>query len=184
MAETSGKGRVQVGKGLKIGRPSKQELYDLYWKQYLPVGQLALQYKVEPESVMEWIIKYDIPIRGFFEAIQIEYSYSGGFPAATQKIIELTIPFDCLSTEVIMHFPAGCSGLVEWSFIDDKGNRLFPLIGNPVALDDATEKFAYVQFFPSGFKLRAQVDNYDSTFAHDVSAVVTIQRLTERKPSG
>ena len=168
----------------RLGLPTKQELIKSYWIDSIPIGQIAQEYQVEPETIMEWIIKYDIPIRGFFEAIQLEYSYFGGFPASTQKIIEHTIPFNCLSTEVILHFPTGCIGLVEFSLIDDQGTQLMPRYGNPIALDDATERFQYIQFFEAGFKLRAKFSNYDSSYAHDVSCIVTIQRLTERNPKG
>ncbi len=162
----------------RLGKPEKKELFDLYWRQLLNEAQIADMFNVEPETVLSWIIREDIPLKGYYESLQLSYFLSGGILASTRTTLQHVIPFDCVSTEIVLHFPSGCNGLVQVYVTDDKGFLYFPTKGSYVALDNVTQSFQFVTFFPTGTKLRVVITNTDSAFSHDVQAIISISRLS------
>ena len=162
----------------ELGKPKKHELKELYWIHMLSEGQIAQKYQVEPETVVRWLIQYDIPLRGYYETIQLNFYYEGGVPATTEVVLQFQIPYDCTIKEVVLHFPEGCSGLVQASLQLSDGITIFPAYGDYIALDGATERFDFEWFLNTGSLLQAKISNTDSANAHNVQVIVTIRRLS------
>lgn len=166
----------------KLGRPKKKELVEKYWVDGLSEGQLGLVYGVDPETIIEWIIKYDIPIKGYYQTLQLAFFEEGGVGTTTQVTLEHTIPFDCLITSIAVHFPSGCNGLVQVYVQKENGTKIFPYKGDYIALDGATEVFYTQYFLPTGTKLQVVIANTDDTNTHNVEVIATIQRLSVIPP--
>jgi transposase len=56
--------RKKIGQASRKFKCSRDELYDLYWVQKLPVKDIAKKYGVAPITVLTWIKAYQIPLRG------------------------------------------------------------------------------------------------------------------------
>jgi len=162
----------------KLGRPTKQELIELYWIQLQSDGQIAQKYQVEPETVIEWIIKEDIPLRDYYESRQINYHVSGGVPAVTSVILRSKMPYSAKITSVVLHFPPGCSGFVKVNLQLDNGTVIFPYEGDYLNLDSTTQEFTFEYFLKSGTNLDCKIQNADAGNAHDVQVIVSFQRLS------
>lgn len=161
-----------------LGKPNKKELVELYWVNFWDVGQIALKYQVEPETVIEWIIKYDIPVRGYYETFQANFFYEGGVPAITAVTLQYQTPFDAQTTKVVLHFPEGCAGLVRASLQLSNGQTIFPKLGDYINLDGGTVEFDFVYFLKAGTLLQAYISNTDASNAHNVQVIVTIKRMS------
>lgn len=166
--------------GLKkpLGKPNKQELYKLYWVDMLSEAQIALEYQVDPPTVVEWIVKYNIPIKGYYQTLQLAFFEVGGVSALTQVTLQHEIPFDCQTISCAVHFPAGCNALVQVYLQTSDGTKIFPYKGEYIALDGATEVFPFIYFLKSGERLQAVIANTDDTNPHSVEVIVSIQRLS------
>jgi predicted DNA-binding protein YlxM (UPF0122 family) len=57
-----------------VDKPSKEELYRLYWKQGLSCEEIAEKYNVHKEAVRQWMVKHKIPRRTYSEAMLVKNS--------------------------------------------------------------------------------------------------------------
>jgi len=167
----------EVKRRPKLSRPKKDVLNELYWIKMLSEGQIALHYHVEPETIIEWLIKYDIPLKGYYESRQINFRRETGIPAATEIILTTQMPFSCNTSTVVLHFPPGCNGLVQVNLQLANGTVIFPYDGKFIALDSATQMFEFEYYLNSGTILDCKISNTDDTNAHDVQVIVSIKRL-------
>lgn len=161
-----------------LGKPTKKELIQYYWIDGLSAAQIAIKYQVEPETIIEWLVKEDIPIKGYYESRQINFRRDDGIPAATEIVLNFQIPFNCIITSVVLHFPPGCSGLVQINLQLANGTIIFPYDGNFIALDSATQMFEFEYYLNSGASLECKISNTDDANAHDVQVIVSIRRLS------
>lgn len=162
----------------KLGRPEKKELIEKYWIEDLSDGQLGLYYGVEAATIIEWLIKFHIPIKGYYETLQLAFFEEGGVASLKEVTLQHEIPFDCQTVTLAVHFPAGCNALVQVYVQTSSGDKIFPYKGEYIALDGATEVFPFVHFLKSGTRLQVVISNTDDTNAHDVEVIVSIQRLS------
>ena len=72
-------------------------------------------------------------------------------------------------TQIIIHFPAGCNGLVEVRVGVNEHE-----LTDWIALDDTTQPFNANFFVKRGDRLWAEIKNYDSTYSHRIGVVVTV----------
>lgn len=82
---------------------------------------------------------------------------------------------DGVIEEVLMHFPDGCDSLVDIA-VDYEGERVIPEDrGKYIALNDATPVFKSNTPVLMGKEVWVTVNNYDDTFPHTVTVVVTVK---------
>lgn len=72
-------------------------------------------------------------------------------------------------TQIVIHFPSGCNGLVEVKVGVNQHE-----LTDWIALDDTTQNFSANFFVKRGDKLWAEIRNYDSTYSHRIGVVVTV----------
>lgn len=82
-------------------------------------------------------------------------------------------PVDGIINQVVMHFPPGCSALVEVRFSVGAKN-IVPQSGY-IALDDTTQSFNAMQEVRLGDSLIVDWINHDNAFAHTVSVIANIE---------
>lgn len=168
----------RLRKRIKLGRPDKKELIQLYWIENKSEAQIAIDYQVDPPTIIEWLIKFDIPIKGYYQTLQLAFFREGGVLAGTEVILQHEIPFNCQTISCAVHFPSGCNALVEVYIQKGDGTKIFPYKGEYIALDGATEVFPFIFFLKSGERLQAVIANTDDTNDHDVEIIISIQRLS------
>lgn len=166
----------------KLGRPEKDELIKRYWIKGESAGRIALDYSVEAATIIGWLIKYDIPIRGYYQTLQLAFFEEGGVAVTTKVTLQHEIPFDCLITSIAVHFPSGCNSLVQVYLQKADGAKIFPYKGEYIALDGATEVFYTQYFLASGTRLQTVISNTDDSNTHNVEVITTIQRLSVIPP--
>lgn len=76
-------------------------------------------------------------------------------------------------TQILFHFPPGCSGLVEMKLFKNE-DTFYPISG-ALALDDATPVYYVDADYYAREPLTVQVDNKDSVNPHAPSVAVTIR---------
>ena len=78
-------------------------------------------------------------------------------------------PFDGELTQIILHFPSGCNGLV-WVKVGVDQTELTDWI----ALDDTTQSMSASFQVKQGDRIWAEIYNYDSTYEHRIGVIVTL----------
>ncbi len=74
--------------------------------------------------------------------------------------------------QIIVHFPPGCSALVDVRvFLNSE--QILPNLGY-LALDDATPTFSFAKVIRMGDNLRVEMVNTDDTYPHTISVIANI----------
>lgn len=125
---------------------------------------------------------YDALIRSLIlpvETIQIDLSKEVP-PATGYQWFEnrKKVPFDGMITQITLHFPSGCNGLVEVRIgVDHKDGGLkwiCPIEGF-IALDNTTQTYMISYPVRKGDYICAEIYNYDDTYSHKVGIIITIR---------
>jgi len=79
----------------------------------------------------------------------------------------------------ILHFPPGCSSLVE-IFIHKKTEQILPEGRIGIALDDATQLFDINEPVTKGDPIRVTAINHDEMYEHTVTTIIYIEKTEMR----
>ena len=83
-------------------------------------------------------------------------------------------PLTGVIKDAILHFPSGCSSLVE-VFIFHKTKQILPEGRIGVALDDATQKFSINEPIKKKEPIEVRVINHDDTWEHTITCVIEVE---------
>lgn len=78
-------------------------------------------------------------------------------------------PFDGTITQIVLHFPPGCNGLVQVRVGVDQTE-----LTDWIALDDTTQNLRASFHVKQGDRIWAEIFNYDSEYSHKIGVVVTL----------
>jgi len=78
-------------------------------------------------------------------------------------------PFDGEITQIVLHFPAGCNGLVKVKVGVDQTE-----LTDWIALDDTTQNLNAKFPVKQGDRIWAEIFNYDGMYSHRIGVVVTL----------
>lgn len=101
---------------------------------------------------------------------QVPFPYN--IPKETGVLLADPCPLTGIATEVCMHWPDGCDGLVGMAFFY-RDVPICPLKG-ALALNDATPVFQICYPVQEGKDLRVQIESADTAESHPVFVTVTV----------
>lgn len=81
-------------------------------------------------------------------------------PGTTERILSEASPISGKVNTIVLHYPNGCNQLVEITcYINQE--PILPIVGDFIALKDATEKFPINRLVRKDDKLRVKIANTD-----------------------
>lgn len=93
-------------------------------------------------------------------------------PLAKKDEIQYS-PISGTIKNITLHFPPGCSSLVE-VFVYHIKKQILPVGRTGVALDDATEVFHINEQIKQGDAIQVTAINHDDTYPHTVTILIYI----------